>query len=94
MAIQKATEGLNKLNETYKTDNKTRRVVHLIPHSHTDEGWLSTVEDFYTGNDEGSIYIGCVRDILDTSIGELLANENRTFAFAEIKYFQMWWNEQ
>ena len=70
-----------------KKFNMTKKVVHLIPHSHTDEGWLSTVEDFYTGEDEWSIYIGCVRDILDSTIAELIENSNRTFAFAEIKYF-------
>jgi len=85
--INKATEGLEKLNQTIKAENTTKRVVHLVPHSHTDEGWLSTVEDFYTGDDEFSIYIGCVRDILDSTIEELILNENRTFAFAEIKYF-------
>ena len=64
---------MKKLNETILKWNKTgaKRVLHLVPHSHTDEGWLSTVEDFYTGEDESSIYIGCVRDILDSTIEEL-----------------------
>lgn len=86
---------MSKINETISKWNKTnKRVLHLIPHSHTDEGWLSTVEDFYTGEDESSIYVGCVRDILDSVIEELQYNPNRTFSFAEIKYFQMWWEKQ
>ena len=47
---------------------KDKKVLHIIPHSHTDEGWLSTTEDFYSGDDPTSIYIGSVKDILDSTI--------------------------
>lgn len=66
----------------------------MIPHSHTDEGWLSTTEDFYSGDDPYSIYIGSVRDILDSTMAQLRKNKNFTFTFAEIKYFKFWWEEQ
>jgi hypothetical protein len=67
--------------------------VHLFPHSHTDEGWIARSDDFFTGNDT-SIYPGSVRDILDTTTLELLKDPNRTFAYAEVKYFRMWWERQ
>lgn len=68
--------------------DKNKRVLHIIPHSHTDEGWLSTVEEFFTGDDYYSIYIGSVKDILDSTIEELILGKNRTFTFAETKYFK------
>jgi hypothetical protein len=68
--------------------------LHIIPHSHTDEGWISTTDEFYTGDDETSIYIGSVRDILDSVVFEMGLDKNRTFAFAEIKYFKIWWDQQ
>ena len=76
------------------TFNATRKVVHLFPHSHTDEGWVSTVDDFYTGNDKDGIYVGGVKDIFDTTITEMILNPNRTFAFAEMKNFKRWYDDQ
>jgi hypothetical protein len=72
---------------------KPRKVVHIFPHSHTDEGWLARTDDFFNGDDT-SIYQGSVRDILDSSIKELLQGNNRTFTYAEIKYFKMWYFKQ
>jgi alpha-mannosidase len=68
-------------------------VIHLFHHSHTDEGWIAKTDDFFTGKDT-SVYPGSVRDILDTTVLELLKDQNRTFTFAEIKYFRMWWELQ
>ena len=76
------------------TSTPPKKVVHLFPHSHTDEGWVSTVDDFYTGNDKDGIYVGGVKDIFDTTITELILNPNRTFAFAEMKYFKRWYDDQ
>jgi len=55
---------------------------------------VSTVDDFYTGNDKDGIYVGGVKDIFDTTITELILNPNRTFAFAEMKYFKRWYDDQ
>lgn len=65
----------------------------MFPHSHTDEGWIAKSEDFYYGTDT-SIYPGSVRDILDTTMTELLKDPSRTFTYAEMKYFRMWWLQQ
>ena len=66
----------------------------MLPHSHTDLGWVSTVEEYYYGVDRGGGYNNKVKDIIGTSIEELEKHDYRTFAFAEIKFFEMWWNEQ
>ena len=63
---------MEKNKQEIKNIKPNKKIVHLIPHSHTDEGWLSTVDEFYTGEDDWSIYIGCVKDILDSTIEELI----------------------
>ena len=67
--------------------------MHIFPHSHTDEGWVSKEDDFYTGNDKDGIYVGGVKDIFDTTIAELQVHPNRTFAFSEMKYFKRWYDD-
>ena len=88
-AHQKMLDDLQKKEEKAK---KEKKVVHIFPHSHTDEGWLSTSNDFFTGDDDMSIYVGSVKDILDTTMQQLFEDKNRTFTFAEIKYFKMWYD--
>lgn len=80
------------INQTQ--NNTDKRILHIIPHSHTDEGWLSTTDDFFTGDDVSSIYVGSVRDILDSVVFEMGLDKNRTFTFSEIKYFKIWWDMQ
>ena len=29
--------------------NDEELIVHLVPHSHDDVGWLKTVDEYYTG---------------------------------------------
>ena len=60
----------------------------MIPHSHNSEGFMSTPEAYYTGADSNQIYIGGVRDILDSVVNEMIENKNLTFTYAEIKYFK------
>ena len=57
--------------------------VHLVPHSHTDPGWLNT----YTG------YFGAVRGILNSVVEALDRHPNRTFAWAETCFFARWFAE-
>ena len=59
--------------------------VHLIAHSHTDPGWLNTVNDYY-GRDVKPILTGVIR--------EMEASPNRTFAWSETCFFARWFGEQ
>lgn len=69
--------------------------VHYFPHSHTDLGWISTLQDYYFGvKVGGGKYWNSVRDIIESTIVELEKVDFRTFTFAETKFFQMWWDEQ
>ena len=67
--------------------------MHYIPHSHTDLGWVNTVDEYYYGVGVGGGYRNVVKDIIETSIQELEKYDFRTFTFAETKFFQMWWDE-
>nr|KAI8764839.1 lysosomal alpha-mannosidase-like [Biomphalaria glabrata] len=69
--------------------------VHIVPHSHTDVGWLKTVDQYYTGEIPADIgqELGCVRCTLESTIRELEKNKDRRFVFIEMKYFSRYWNE-
>jgi hypothetical protein len=59
-----------------------------LPHSHTDLGWVNTVDEYYWGvKVGGGHYNNIVRDIIETSIRELEKFDFRTFTFAETKFF-------
>lgn len=85
---QHKEESKDQAKEQNSTAGKPKRYAHLIPHSHTSEGFMSTPEAYYTGADSNQIYIGGVRDILDSVINEMIENKNLTFTYAEIKYFK------
>lgn len=59
--------------------------VHLIPHSHTDPGWLNTMNDYY-GRE--------VKPILSAVMAQLEISHNRTFAWSETCFFARWFAEQ
>jgi lysosomal alpha-mannosidase len=64
---------------------KKKLVIHLIPHSHNDAGWLNSFEGYYRSSTEKT---------LTNSIDSLLANKNYTFHWADIAFFNRWWNDQ
>ena len=72
---------------------KTKKTVHVIPHSHTDLGWKSTVEEYFDGA-HLDFYVGSVNGMLTTVVQELEKNPNRTFSYAEMKFLMMWWERQ
>jgi hypothetical protein len=45
-------------NSTQKTYER-KKYVHIIPHSHTDLGWLSTLDDYFEGKNLG-FYFGSI----------------------------------
>lgn len=67
--------------------------VHLIAHTHDDVGWLKTVDQYYSGSDEGDQQAE-VNLVLSSVVEELLKNPERKFTYVEMKFFTMWYNEQ
>jgi alpha-mannosidase len=75
--------------KTLTCDNKLN--IHIIPHTHTDVGWLFTADQYFYGNNDMN---KCVKCILDNII-PLLENEPfRTYTFSEIAYFEKWYRLQ
>jgi lysosomal alpha-mannosidase len=59
--------------------------VFIIPHTHDDVGWLSTVDEYY---------IQQVQFILDTTTQALLDNPARKFTYVEVGFFKRWFDQQ
>ena len=57
----------------------------VIPHSHCDPGWIKTYDDYFQSQ---------VKQILSSIYAALMKNPARTFIWAEMSYFEWWWNEQ
>lgn len=57
-------------------------VVHVVPHSHVDAGWLETAEEYY---------INSVSEILTQVLNQLDHNVKRRFVWAETKHFKRWY---
>tara|TARA_B110000285_G_scaffold68034_1_gene78165 strand:- start:987 stop:1322 length:336 start_codon:yes stop_codon:yes gene_type:complete len=73
-------------------DNQDKKViVHLVPHSHDDAGWLKTVDEYYYGTSNKQQHVS-TKNILDTVIHELALNESRKFTYVEMVYFTKWYN--
>jgi hypothetical protein len=64
--------------------------VHLVTHSHTDVGWLKTVDQYFTGVNRTNSF-GNVHAILDSVLDGLLANRDRKFSYGEQAFFQRWY---
>ena len=62
-------------------------IIHVVPHSHNDVGWLSTFNEYY----EGIKTDRCVKCVLDSTLISLMTNENRTFVEVEIAFFSKWY---
>ena len=63
--------------------------VHMVPHTHTDIGWLNTIDQYFyktMANGRRSPF-GGVNLIITTVIDSLLSNSDRKFVYSEFKYF-------
>ena len=59
--------------------------VFVMPHSHNDPGWLWSFEGYYQKYTGG---------IITTVIKALKSNPGRRFIWAEISFFELWWQHQ
>jgi len=58
--------------------------VHVVPHSHTDAGWIMSYHDYYNRR---------VRTIITTVVDTLFADEALRFIWADVGFFSVWWQE-
>lgn len=60
-------------------------VIHVVPHSHCDPGWLDTFEDYYMKK---------VKNILDNSFSAVKSDTQRRFIWAESSFFKRWYEDK
>lgn len=58
--------------------------IFFVPHSHTDPGWIETLEAYYTNQ---------VKDILHNVVKELINDEDRKFTWGETCFLKMYYDE-
>lgn len=58
--------------------------VIIIPHSHTDPGWLQTLDEYY---------VSVTKNILDNMVTKLTQYPNMTFVWSEIVFMAIWWQD-
>ena len=66
-------------------DAKKKLVIHLIPHSHNDAGWLKSFEGYFHC---------CTNKTLTSVVQSLLENDSYTFHWADTAFFNRWWQDQ
>ncbi|CAI2379380.1 unnamed protein product [Moneuplotes crassus] len=76
-----------------KASGKDKTVVHIIPHSHDDVGWLKTLDQYFWGLRE-DIQRANVYLIIDSAITELTLNPERRYTEVEMAFFMRWWEQQ
>jgi lysosomal alpha-mannosidase len=61
-----------------------------MPHTHDDVGWLKTVDQYFTG-DNNKVQRAGIQYTIDAAISALLENSTRKFIYVEMAYFWRWW---
>jgi lysosomal alpha-mannosidase len=89
--------GLNAVNAVDPNKSDTRTTIHIVPHSHCDLGWQNTIDGYFyksevSGAEGFTEKMGSVKMIITNVVNALLQNPERKFAWAEMKYFKMWWD--
>ncbi|CAG9312638.1 unnamed protein product [Blepharisma stoltei] len=66
-------------------------IVHLIPHSHLDLGWLRTEDQYFygCGGDPNNVYL-----IISEIVSALTVDYERRAVLAEIGFLKKWWDLQ
>ena len=59
--------------------------VHIIPHSHTDAGWIESIDWYYDN---------WVKNIFKNIFEEMYENKNITFVWADTNYLHQWFETQ
>lgn len=83
---QKKVEAEQKLGTGSSGQNWGKTIVHVIPHSHDDVGWLKTLDQYFWGIHD-DIQRANVFLILDSVITELEQNPERKFTQVEMAFF-------
>ena len=58
------------------------RLVIVMPHSHTDPGWLKTIEGYFAT---------ATKNIINNVVNKLTEHKNMTFILTEMSFLSMWW---
>ena len=91
--IKKTNENLVKIIDSTNSNNILNKelLIHVICHSHNDPGWLTTVDNYYSGNNKFKV---SVKKILDSMVISLLNNKERKFSYVEMIFFSRWYYNQ
>ena len=70
------------LKDARSTSEEPMTVI-LVPHSHSDPGWLKTIEHYFDDQ---------TRPTLDNMVEKLMKYPNMTFIWAESVFLSLWWD--
>lgn len=82
-AILLGLAGLSLQSEA-KVENTYDILIHAIPHTHLDAGWIENIDTYYNNY---------IVEIFRTLISELENNRSYRFNWAEVGFLHRWWQE-